>query len=264
MADVPEALLERRPSVLLLVDEDHRDLLDHGSVSLLAMYDVRSEMIDAPTDFPVLRSITAATQHYCDGHRWTCEHWRRGDLEAAAGVLEQVAADDWRISIADVHLLERVYRATPILGRTWHQSWCRQLALSCLHAHAARALARKAAHVVEVATVLLTRGDVAAAAIAARVASEHVVDALLAGAGRLMTEPHGRCRALREIPAGGLPVARLVDVDWFWDVQRMTSYTEADGPSWVEAVLGTCLTALAAIESAEIVSDLCELAEGKR
>lgn len=259
----PSAALPHGPSVLLSLGEDH-DLLERGSVTLLALYDQAPLGGDSELTFPMVGASGSSRREYREGTRWTYECWRRRDFDAAIAAADLLASSRGELTPTDLCVLERVRRAVPVFGSTWHNGWCHALLASRIPVLAGRAAETRAEQMVENATALLASGDVRGAALAAREATVRVVDALLAHAGRLRVAPHERESALRALCAAGHPARQLLGPDKLWTIERMSDYTDAGAASWVGSVLRTCLTTLVAMESIDVMPHLLAHAEGTR
>jgi hypothetical protein len=256
LAALPDGLL-RDARVVVLAHDGGGDLLNHGLATVIVLHDGDLPAVAGAQAIPLTADgEVVISSHYHDGQLLRMMHWRCADAEKVVSALSRPTGQGAALTAAQARLLAGLSQGTVLIGAEWHTTWCQRLQVSDARGAARRATIQCAEQAVELATVLLTRGDTDGAVLAAHKANEATADAVLSDAGRFSVASHRRRSALDEVEAAGHPAARILTGARFWAVKCMQEYENRTADQWVVAVLRHCLTALAAIDSTDAVDDL--------
>ncbi|MBV1849579.1 nucleotidyltransferase domain-containing protein [Catellatospora tritici] len=176
---------------------------------------------------------------YVDGCRWDVEHWQVVQIDA---LLAEVSWDRYDsgelshlgLSRHEIDVLERLAYAQPLLQPDWLASRQEALKQSALRTALVAERLNLTDLFIEDAVGQLRAGDEECAVLSARLAFEHVVDALLASRGEFGHSSKWRPRRFRAVQQD------LLSFEDYWRLETMASYDHRRPASWVEETVETC------------------------
>ncbi len=177
---------------------------------------------------------------YVNGRRWDVEYWTTGQVDQLLAKVTWEAYDGpdspWStLSKTEHGMLERLPYAVAADDGTWLSGVRQRLAESAHRIILTGISLRESDGLIEDAAGQLEAGDVHSAVIAARMAFNHVVDALQANEGQFGSVwPKWRARRMTLIDSDVLPF------ETYWATETMAAFDAANPGAWVEETIGLC------------------------
>ncbi len=185
-------------------------------------------------------SVLTYERIYVEGRRWDIEYWTENQVEQLLAKVSWEAYNGpdspWStLSRTEYGMLERLPYAAAAAEGAWLASVQQRLKDSAHRVILVGISLRESDGFVEDAAGQLAAGDVYSAVIAARLAFDHVVDALQAQEGQFGSLwPKWRARRMKLIDSKVLPF------ETYWATETKASFDPERPDAWVEETLELC------------------------
>lgn len=216
------------------------------TASDLDIYVVCDEPWTGETTTRVPVALTPDTVPFAVAHvdrmRWTVEYWQDTQIDQLVGKVSWEVFERDPNSAAlvtspvqkELNLLERMNHAIVLAGEDWIAERRRQIGASAIRSIAASAQLDVVDTYLEDIVGLMESGDLDAAVLAAKVAFEYAVDALMAFHGEVARDGKWRARRVKLVDSKTLPFAD------YWRLETMRDFDPDDPRPWLERVLALC------------------------
>lgn len=196
----------------------------------------------AAVGVPLDPTTTAVREVEVSGRRCELAYWTVGQVDQLVDKVSWERFNSGEASLktlveVEETLLERLGSAVALQGQKWLQGMREDLDASAFRTFITTHSVSSADGKIEDIVGMLEVGDVESAVLAARLALDHMVDAMLDSRGVYGTRiPKWRMRRLRELP--NPPLSR----DRYWSFVTMADFDSADPVRWVDDVVAECQT----------------------
>lgn len=177
---------------------------------------------------------------YVNGRRWDIEYWTQSQVDQLLAKVTWEAYDSpdspWStLSRTELGMLERLPYAAAADDGGWLSDVQQRLRDSAHRVILVGISLRESDGLVEDAAGQLAAGDVHSAVIAARLAFNHIVDALQAHEGQFGSLwPKWRARRMTLINS------KVLTFETYWATETMANFDNGNPGAWVEDTIGLC------------------------
>jgi predicted nucleotidyltransferase len=185
---------------------------------------------------------------FVEGRRWDIEYWTKSQVDQLLAKVTWEAYDSpdspWsKLSRTELGMLERLPYAVAADDGAWLAAVHQRVRDSAHRVILVGISLRESDGLVEDAAGQLAAGDVHSAVIAARLAFNHVVDALQAHEGQFGSLwPKWRARRMTLIHS------KALSFETYWKTETMTTFDPAHPGAWVEETIELCREISAELE----------------
>jgi hypothetical protein len=192
--------------------------------------------VGVPLDPPIttVREVIVAERR-CELAYWTEGQIRQMLDKVSWSRFESTEASLKALVDVEQTLLERLATAVPTAGEEWLEATRRAVDESAFRAFITTFSISSAEGKLEDIVGMVEVNDLESAVLAARLALDHMVDALLDSHGVYGTGiPKWRMRRLRDL------AHPVFSPERYWELITMTGHGAADAAGWVDAVVAQC------------------------
>jgi hypothetical protein len=176
---------------------------------------------------------------YVGSRRLDVEYWIDSQVDSLLDSLSWAAFDSGKdgaeaLTATETSFIQRLSYSQPLEGEEWIRRRRQQFDRSAVRTIVTNRALFELDHLTEDAVGMRSNGDLDSAVLAARLAFDRAVDALLASHGEIEGQPKWRARRMRAVAPPGL------SFDEYWQLQTMQSFQNDAPERWVEEALQAC------------------------